>query len=255
MSDEENSHLSVLLPSARVALFSADDKTLKACKSLERDWRFARVTVDVIDGDVDVAISYYSDKTAHDLIIVQTDEIDDGFANKLENLASYLSDNTSAIVIGPVNDVNLYKKLAGMGVSDYLVKPITQDVLANAIASALVEQIGVSDSHLIAVLGAKGGVGTTTIAQTLARHIAQDLDQKTFLLDAAGGWSTISVGMDFDPITTLTEAVRAAVDSNEDSLGRMIFKGHENYIFLVVVVTLCLMILLIQSSMRHCYSI
>ena len=222
MSEEDKPQLSVLLPSARVALFTNDADSKQSCSTLEGDWRFARVTIEVFDGDVDTAISYYSDKTAHDLIIIQTEDIDDGFTSKLEDLAGYLSENTSAVVIGPVNDVNLYKKLSNMGVSDYLVKPITQDIMAEAIASTLIEQIGVSDSHLIAFLGAKGGVGTTMLSETLARYTADDLNQKTFLLDAAGGWSTISVGMDFDPVTTLAEAVRAASEANEDNLSRMV---------------------------------
>ena len=67
---------------------------------------------------------------------------------------------------------------------------------------------------------------TTVLAETLAWGLAEQ-GQKTFLMDAAGGWSTLSVGMDFEPSTTLSEAIRAAENDNEDSLGRMMHKPHE----------------------------
>src|SRR5690606_23129711 len=112
----------------------------------------------------------------------------------------------------PVNDVNLYRKLIGMGVSDYLVKPVQQEELSNDIAASLIERIGASGSRLIVMMGAKGGVGTTVLSEGLAWGLSEDLGQKTFFLDAAGGWSTLPVGMDFEPATTLADALRAAVD-------------------------------------------
>lgn len=232
MSEEEKSYTSVLLPSARVALFTTDADTKQAFHGAESDWRFARVALESHEGDVEFATKHYQANAAPELVIIQTETIDDGFSDKLEALAGHLSENTSAIVIGPVNDVHLYKKLAAMGVSDYLVKPVTTETLAEDIATTLIEQIGVAESRMIALLGAKGGVGVTTIAEALAWHVSGDLDQKTFLLDAAGGWSTLSVGMQFEPSTTLAEAVRAASEGNEDSLTRMIHKANEKLFIL-----------------------
>jgi pilus assembly protein CpaE len=47
-------------------------------------------------------------------------------------------------------------------------------------------------------------------------------------MDAAGGWSSMSVGMGFEPSTTLYEAVRAATNKDEDNLKRMFFKANDN---------------------------
>ncbi len=227
MSEEDKSHTSILLPGARVALFTTDSETKEAFHALESDWRFARVVLETIEGDVETAIKSCSAGESPDLIIIQTEDIDDGFSDRLEALAGSLSEHTSAIVIGPDNDVNLYRKLVAMGVSDYLVRPVKTDMLGNEIASTLIEQVGTSDSRLIAVMGAKGGVGTTVLAEALAWGSASDLNQKTFLMDASGGWSTLSVGMNFEPSTTLGEAVRAASEGNEDSLSRMVYQADE----------------------------
>lgn len=227
MSGEDKAHTSVLLPGARVVLFTRDSETRDAFMALEKDWRFARVRLEVRDGDVETASAAYTGHASPDLILVQTDTIDEGFTARLEALGAHCADDTAAIVIGPVNDVNLYRRLVGMGVSDYLVRPVAAAVLADDIAETLLEKFGAAGSRLIGVMGAKGGVGATTLAQALAWGLADRLNQKTFLLDAAGGWSTLGVGMNFEPTTTLAEAARAAVEKNHDSLTRMMFTAGE----------------------------
>lgn len=228
MKEGYSSHTSILLPEATVALFCNDDQTNNVFGSVAQDWRFARVKFDLHDGDVETATEYYSEYESPDLIIVQTDKIEDDFSSRLEALSSQCDERTAAVVIGPVNDVDLYRELIGMGVSDYLVRPLDAETFANNIAATLISRMGESDSRLIAVIGAKGGIGATCIAEALAWGVSDQLDQKTFLMDAASGWSTLSVGMNFEPTTTLSEAVRAATQGNEDSLTRMVHKASDN---------------------------
>lgn len=227
MSKEDQAHTAILLPGARVALFTRDHDTRSSFMALENDWRYARVALEVHEGDVDTAIGMYQGTGTPDLVIVQTDNIDEGFSGRLETLSGLCSEGTAAIVIGPVNDVNLYRKLVGMGVSDYLVKPISTEQLGNEIAATLIQRIGATDSRIIAFIGSKGGVGTTSLIEALAWSVSGEMGQKTFLLDAAGGWSSLSVGLDFEPATTLGEAVRAAVEGNKDSLSRMMFNASD----------------------------
>src|SRR5690606_22025718 len=133
----------------------------------------------------------------------------------------------NAVVIGPVNDVNLYRQLTAMGVRDYLVRPVAKDILSEVIAHALVEKLGASGSRLIAVTGAKGGVGATALTQALAWGLSENLKQKTFLLDSAGGWSSLGVGMGFETTASLIEAVRAAASRDEDTIKRMLVKPND----------------------------
>lgn len=222
MSEVENQATSILLPTSTVAVYAKDQKTLQAARDLVTDWRFARVNVQDEEGDVEDAIGAYQDVASPELIIIQTDTIDSSFTERLEVLAGNCSEGTSAIIIGPDNDVNLYRRLIDMGVSDYLVKPVSMQDLSKVVAKALIEKIGVTGSRLIAVLGAKGGVGASIVSEALACGISEIVGQKTMLLDTAGGWSTLSVGLGFEPSTTLTEAVRAAENNDEDSLKRML---------------------------------
>ncbi len=224
MSETETN---ILLPTAGVDLFLRDRKTIEAARALTDDWRFARISVSIEEGDVETAISSYQNTRSPALVIIETDTTDASFTAKLESLANYCAEGTNAIVIGPVNDVNLYRSLTAMGVKDYLVRPVAQDVLGQVIASTLIEQLGASGSRLIAMVGAKGGVGVSTLTQALAWGLSEKLTQKTFLLDAAGGWSSLSVGMGFEPQGTLIEAMRAATNRDHDTLKRMLFQPNE----------------------------
>lgn len=216
---------SILLPAAGVDLFIRDPETAAAARALAEDWRFARVTLNIVEGDVENAIAAYERAPSPALLIVETDTTDESFVSRLETLSGLCSEGTSAVIVGPVNDVNLYRSLTSMGVSDYLVRPVPQETLSEVIAGTLIDRLGAAGSHLIAMVGAKGGVGTSALAQALAWGVAEELDQKTFFLDVAGGWSSLSVGMQFDPATTLPEAARAAAARDEDTLKRMLFKA------------------------------
>lgn len=227
MSSDDNSFTSVLLPGSRVTLFTHDAETRATFESLAKDWRFARVEMNVVEGDVNTAISTYETYASPDLVIIQTEEIADSFTDRLEALGSVCVEGTGAIIVGPVNDVNLYRRLVSMGISDYLVKPLKGEALANDIASTLLKKIGATGSRLIAVMGAKGGVGATTMAQALAWVSSDVIGHKTFLMDASGGWSTMSIGLEFEPSTTLAEASRAAAERNEDSLTRMVHNASD----------------------------
>lgn len=225
--NEENQNLSILLPEASVAVYSRHKDTLEAARQITTDWRFARVKVAAQEGDVESAAAIFKQQASPDLVIVQTDTIDAAFTEHLEDLAGSCDESTSAIVVGPVNDVYLYRRLIDMGVSDYLVQPVQTKILCDVIAKALIEKKGATGSTLIGFMGAKGGVGTSALATASAWGAADILGHKTVLLDAAGGWSVLSVGLGFEPSTTLSSAARAAAGNDEDSLKRMLFKAGD----------------------------
>lgn len=222
-----NNETNILLPTASVDLFLKDKETTEAANALINDWRFSRVVVSVEEGDVETAIQSYKETKSPNLVIIETDTTDESFTEALGRLSEYCHEGTSAIIIGPVNDVSLYRELTAMGVSDYLVRPVPLQTLSEIIASNLIDKLGSKGSRLIAVVGAKGGVGTSSLTQGLAWGVSETLKHKTFLMDAAGGWSSLSVGMGFEPATTLYEAVRAASNKDEDTLARMFFQAND----------------------------
>lgn len=230
MSDDITS---ILLPNARIDVFALDAGTSETARKLADDWRFARVQIDVVDGGMESAIERYSSVASPELILIETNDISDAFTGQLESLAGVCTEGTDAVVIGPTNDVHLYRSLVGMGVRDYLVRPVGDDDLVAVIAKSLVEKRGLDGSRLVAVMGAKGGVGTSTIAQSLAWLMAEDLKQKTVLLDGAGTRGTTGVPFGIEPSIGFSEGVRIAQSGSEDDLKRIIQSATDHLSMMV----------------------
>lgn len=217
-----------LLPPAQIHLFSEDETTKATFQQLAEDWRFGRITMSVRGTNLDDAIAHYARRKSPTLIIIQSENTGQEFQDKLGDLAEVCQEGTAAIVIGPVNDVQLYRHLTGMGISDYLVKPVSADDFLAAIAGSLQDLVGAVDSHLMAVTGVKGGVGTTSIAAMMAGCLSEDFKAKTLILDASGGASTLWTHFGFSPSGTLIEAARAIVDKDEDAFNRLVIKKNDH---------------------------
>jgi pilus assembly protein CpaE len=223
----------ILLPSSRVDFFALDNGTAETAEKLAADWRFARVGVAVTRGGIDDAVAHYSVESSPEIVIIETDDISESFIEKLGQLAGVCTAGTDAVIVGPMNDVHLYRNLVSMGVRDYLVRPVSEEDFVSVIAKALVEKRGISSSRLVTVIGSKGGVGTTSIAQMLAWNIASTIGEKTVLMDMAGSAGTLGVSYGIEPSTTLAEGVRLGTSGTEDDLKRVVQNAGENLSLLV----------------------
>ncbi len=212
---------SILLPVSRVDFYALDDGTAAQAQKLSEDWRFARVGIHVERAGIDAAITHYGQTASPELIIIETNDISDAFIQQLGTLGGLCAAGTDAVIIGPKNDVHLYRSLVEMGIKDYLVRPVSEEDMIKVIARTLVEKRGLSGCRLITVIGSKGGVGTTTIAQILAWNVAETLKQKTMLMDVAGSAGSIGIAYGLEPSATLTEAVRLGGAGTDDDMKRI----------------------------------
>jgi pilus assembly protein CpaE len=108
------------------------------------------------------------------------------------------------------------------GVQDFLAKPVDPAAL-NDILSRFMQDLDVKDhaiDRLIVVMGAKGGVGTTTVAVNLGVQLATFARKHAVLLDFARPLGNAHLLLDLHPKFT----VRDAVD-NMDRLDSHFFAG------------------------------
>jgi pilus assembly protein CpaE len=89
----------------------------------------------------------------------------------LMRLAEVVDPSVNVVVVGDHNDVGLFRSLLRMGVQDYLVKPLTVELVQRALAASD-PAASARAGKAIGLIGARGGVGVTTIATALARHLA-----------------------------------------------------------------------------------
>lgn len=221
-------HTEILLPQARVAIFAAADSLLELGRSLAGDWRFARVQFDIRTGDIGDAVAVYGQQASPELVIIETADISDAFIDRLGALAGVCAQGTDAVIVGPKNDVHLYRSLVGMGVRDYLVLPVAERDLIDVIAKTLLDKKGISASRLSVLIGGKGGVGVTSLAQSLASLAADELGHKTLLTDAAGSSSSLGVAFGLEGGSGYGEALRIGSAGSDDDMRRLLQKPRDN---------------------------
>ena len=102
----------------------------------------------------------------------------------LDTLAEVCDAGTRVVVIGHINDVVLYRELMRRGVSDYLIAPVgTLDVVRAISRPVLARRTPSRSAASIAVVGAKGGVGASTVAHNIAWAIARDVQLDAVVAD------------------------------------------------------------------------
>jgi pilus assembly protein CpaE len=125
-------------------------------------------------------------------------------------LAAIMEPGTRLIVIGATNDVALFRDLLGVGASDYLVKPIDVQHLHIALtegANAKSGQAPAKLGRITAVIGARGGVGSTTVAVNTAYILSHERKQKTALVDLDLHFGTAALALDIEPGRGLRDAL------------------------------------------------
>src|SRR5262249_34013101 len=107
--------------------------------------------------------------------------------SKVQMLADVCEPGTTVIAIGDHNDVALYRDLQESGISNYVVKPLTRELLVKALTprtnSGDMGRATLKLGKMVAFIGARGGVGTTTVAGNLAWHLANRQSRRVALVD------------------------------------------------------------------------
>jgi pilus assembly protein CpaE len=112
------------------------------------------------------------------------------------------------LTLGSVNDVALYRDLLSAGATDYLIKPPSREALAAVLEKGrMAAGTNGKPAQVIAFLGSRGGVGTTTAAVACAWVLAEEHKLGTALLDLDLHFGTVALKLDADPGSGLCEAI------------------------------------------------
>ena len=188
------------------------------------DRRMQKASVKTRMGGIPMALSTYREEGTPNVIILETGSDRSAFLANLDGLAEFCDDGTRVIVLGHINDITLYRALIARGVSDYLVEPFdTLDIIR--VVSELYGKPGATSlGRIIAVYGAKGGVGSSMVAHHLAWSIATTLDMATVIADFDLPFGTAGLDFNLDASQGLADAVFSSDRLDGNMLDRLMTK-------------------------------
>ena len=142
---------------------------------------------EIIRGGIAQAIKYLNEQRSPHLLIVDISGVDLPLS-QIHILADVCEPGTNVIALGDRNDVGLYRDLQEAGVSNYIVKPVTRELLTKALSpktngSGEMGRASVKLGKMVSFIGARGGVGTTTLSANLAWYLANRQSRRVALVD------------------------------------------------------------------------
>jgi pilus assembly protein CpaE len=179
----------------RVVCFVNDDLSAAALrKGLEG------ANLEVKRGTIRNAIRLLEADTQLLALVVDISEVTDPLT-ELERLSRVCPADVGVAVIGESTEIKFYRALMDMGLSEYLPKPLTRDTVQTQLRPKLLGDVGPDPiergGHVIAICGAQGGAGATSIAINLALQLADTTKAKVALLDLhlQGGEAAVMLGV------------------------------------------------------------
>jgi pilus assembly protein CpaE len=194
-------------PRVSVQAFCETVDTAAAIQAASEDRRLAKAHLRVQMGGVGAAIEAYQSAPTPNVIMLETEPRTQNVLIGLDRLADYCDAGTRVIVIGHVNDVTLYRELVRRGVSEYLISPVDTLQAVRAICGLFAGPDAKPVGRVVAVVGAKGGVGASTIAHNIAFAMARDLTLDAVVTDLDLAFGTAGLDFNQDPPQGLAEAV------------------------------------------------
>lgn len=193
------------------AAFVTDDASRQAAVTAanEQGWTGALIA----DGGVAGAIESLSAVPTPRVLLIDISESTDPFRD-MNRLAEVCMEGTRVIALGKVNDVEMFRRLIQAGVDDYLVKPVSATTLSRAFTAVGRDKGAAREGgalgRLIVVLGARGGIGTTTLAANLAWIVAHEQNRRSMLVDLDLQFGGLALALDIEPSRGLAEALHDA---------------------------------------------
>lgn len=205
------------VPRITIAAFCERQETAGMINTSSDDRRLAKAHVQVSMGGLPAAIERFHDETTPNLLIVETGMRGSGLFDQLEHLAGVCDPTTKVVIIGAANDISLYRELMKRGVSEYLVPPMTPLHLIRTISELFLDPEQPFAGKAIAFVGAKGGVGSSTVAHNTSWALTEGMQTDAVLVDMDLSFGTAGLDFNQDPTQTLGDAL-AEPDRLDDAL-------------------------------------
>lgn len=196
-----------LVPRINIQVFCDSQQTADMAQLAAADRRMQRAHASVQLGGIMAAFHAFQVQPSPNLLIVESRGPRDTILSELALLAEVCQQDTKVVVIGHVNDVLLYRELTRQGISEYLVAPLQPMQFIEAIAALYQGPKASPVGRVTAFIGAKGGVGSSSIAQNAGWDIARNHGVETVIADLDLAFGTAGLNFNQDIAPGITEVL------------------------------------------------
>ena len=226
------------VPRVSIQAFCESPDVAAMVGSAISDRRMAKAHVKLNMGGAAAAVEAYKSAPTPNVVVLEAPASREALLEQLEELAEYCDTGTKVVVLGKLNDIILYRQLIGRGVSEYLVAPFGVVDFVQAMSKLFTAPGAKPLGRVIAVVGAKGGVGASTVAHNLAWTLASLTEMATIIADFDLAFGTAGLDYNQDPPQGVAEAVFAPERVDAVLVDRLLSKCGDHLSLLAAPATL-----------------
>jgi pilus assembly protein CpaE len=214
-------------PRISVQAFCETDTTAAAVRTAGEDRRLGKAHLTVKMGGMAAAVEAYQNAPTPNVILLESSG-GSGLLESLDELASECDPGTRVIVIGSESDNVPYRELVRRGVNDYVEGPVGALDVVRSICSLFSASDTVTVGRVIAVVGAKGGAGASTVAHNVAWSIARNFKLDTVVIDLDLAFGTAGLDYNQDPMQGIANALFQPDRPDSSLIDRLLSKCSDH---------------------------
>ena len=226
------------VPRISIQVFCEVAATASIMQAAGEDRRMDKAHLKIQMGGIAAAAEAYRNAPTPNVVIIETESRHDELLAGLDQLAQVCDAGTRVIVVGRANDITLYRELVRRGISDYLMAPVAVLDVVRAVSSLFGAPDAKPVGQTIAVVGAKGGIGASTVAHNIAWSIARDLRLDAVVADLDLPFGTAGLDYNQDPPQGIADAVFSPDRVDTAFIDRLLSKCTDHLSLLAAPATL-----------------
>jgi pilus assembly protein CpaE len=226
------------VPRISIQAFCESAETAAVMQAATEDRRMIKAHMKVQMGGIAAAADAYRGAPTPNVIIIESEGRSEELLAGLDSLAEVCDAGTRVIVVGRVNDILLYRELVRRQISDYLIAPVDVVSIIRAVSGLFSAPEAKPVGRTIAVVGAKGGVGASTVAHNIAWSIARDLSLDAVVADLDLPFGTAGLDYNQDPPQGIADAVFSPERIDTGFVDRLLSKCTDHLSLLAAPATL-----------------
>ncbi|MRG54086.1 AAA family ATPase [Phyllobacterium sp. SYP-B3895] len=226
------------VPRISIEAFCETDAVARQIAKANEDRRMAKTHAQIHMGGVATAVEMFQTVPTPNLILLETSAAPRDMLQSLSALSEVCDPSTKVVIIGHFNDVALYRELIRNGISEYMIAPIELADIIGVIGTLFVDPEAKPLGSAIAFIGAKGGVGASTLAHNIAWSISSLFKSEVVIADMDLPYGTANINFDQDPAQGIAEAVFSPERIDDVYLDRLLAQCAENLSLLAAPSTL-----------------